>query len=116
MEQQRVAAHPYQEMAAGIASQIDSGDLAPETRLPSVRALAKQHEVSAMTAQKALNQLVQDGYAQAVSGLGYFVKEARAEKEAPADSTAAAVSHQLAELQNTVAGLQARVEALENRP
>lgn len=103
-------------MAAGIATQIDSGDLAPGTRLPSVRALAKQHEVSAMTAQKALNQLVQDGYAEAVSGLGYFVKEPLAGEEAPADTTTAAVTRQLAELQDTVAELQARVEALENRP
>ncbi|WP_433871882.1 GntR family transcriptional regulator [Saccharopolyspora sp. CA-218241] len=113
MRHQRVAAHPYQEMAAEIAGQIDSGELAPGTRLPSVRALAKQHEVSAMTAQKALNQLAQDGYAEAVSGLGYYVTERPAEGEAPADP--ATLGRQLAELQSTVAELRARVEALEGR-
>nr|WP_307850042.1 winged helix-turn-helix domain-containing protein [Saccharopolyspora sp. HNM0986] len=115
MDQHRVAAHPYQEMASEIARQIDGGDLSPGTRLPSVRALAKQHEVSAMTAQKALNQLAQDGYAEAVSGLGYFAQEPPAKEEARTDPSTAAINRQLAELQDTVSELRARVEALEDR-
>ncbi|WP_249124377.1 GntR family transcriptional regulator [Saccharopolyspora erythraea] len=115
MKPQRVAAHPYQELAAEIATKIDSGELAPGTRLPSVRALAKQHEVSAMTAQKALNQLALDGYAEAVSGLGYYAKEPPFEGEAPAELAVESIARQLADLQGTVAELQARIEALESR-
>lgn len=100
-------------MAAEIVTKIDSGDLAPGTRLLSVRALAKEHNVSTMTAQKALNQLAQDGYAEAISGLGYFVKEPPAEGRMTSDQAVEAIAHQLDELQGTVAELRARVDALE---
>lgn len=68
-----------------------------------------------MTAQKALNQLAQDGYAEAVSGLGYFVSEPPAGDELTIEQAVGALTQQLGELQGTVAELNARVEALEKR-
>lgn len=111
---QRVAAHPYQELAYSVMEQIERGELPPGTRLPSVRALAKDHDVSAMTAQKALGQLVHDGYAESVAGLGYFAKEP---PESPSASESgeslAEVAQQLHQLQAEFGVLSARLERLE---
>lgn len=116
MKPQRVAAHPYQELAYSIMEQIERGDLPPGTKLPSVRTLAKDHDVSSMTAQKALSQLAQDGYAESVAGLGYFAKEP---PNSPAASNVgeslAEVAQQLHQLQNEVGTLAARLERLEQK-
>ncbi|GAA2349699.1 GntR family transcriptional regulator [Saccharopolyspora halophila] len=114
MKSQRVAAHPYQELALSIMEKIDNGDLPPGSKLPSVRSLAKDHDVSSMTAQKALLQLAQDGYAEAVSGLGYYALEPPT--DSAADETGeslAEVTQQLRQLQSEVRALAARLEHLE---
>lgn len=100
-------------MAAELASKIDSGELAPGARLSSVRALSKEYGVSGMTAQKALGQLADDGYAEAVSGLGYFVKEPPQSEGKTLDEAVAAIAEQLDGLQESIADLRARVDSLE---
>lgn len=114
VKSQRVAAHPYQELAYSIMETIEQGELPPGTKLPSVRALAKDHDVSAMTAQKALSQLAHDGYAESVAGLGYFAKEP---PKSPAGNEVGAslaeVAQQLQQLQAEVGALAARLERLE---
>lgn len=113
MESAHVTGHPYQLVAGRIAGKIDAGDLRPGDKLPSVRALAKDNEVSAMTAQKALGQLVVDGYAEAVSGLGYFVTEPQRRNTEQA-ATVESINRQLDDLQATVATLADRVQRLED--
>lgn len=112
MKPSQLAGHPYQAVAADIAAKIESGELKPGEKLPSVRVLAKQRELSPMTAQKALTQLAEDGYAEVVAGLGYFVKGPLAAGDD--DSTSVAAIHrQLDALQAAVADIAQRLERLE---
>jgi DNA-binding transcriptional MocR family regulator len=68
-----------------IVDRIRSGLLEEGSKLPSVRSLSKQLEVSLVTAVKAYKQLEQDGFATSIQGKGTFVKvkmnETRLEKE-----------------------------------
>ncbi|CAN5245439.1 GntR family transcriptional regulator [soil metagenome] len=66
-----------------ITSQIESGALAPGTRLPPERELCQQLNISRVTLRKALNQLVQDGLLNASHGRGWYVASAGASKEWP---------------------------------
>jgi DNA-binding transcriptional regulator YhcF (GntR family) len=111
-----MAAHPYQELAYSIMETIERGELPPGTKLPSVRALARDHDVSAMTAQKALSQLAHDGYAESVAGLGYFAKKPPENLAADdAGESLADVAQQLRQLQAEVRALADRLEDLEQK-
>jgi DNA-binding GntR family transcriptional regulator len=115
MTSPHLAGHPYQAVAAEIAAKIDSGELKSGEKLPSVRTLAKERGVSPMTAQRALTQLADEGYAEVVAGLGYFIKEPPAPVKEEA-SPVAAIHRQLDELQATVADIAERLGRLEKRP
>nr|WP_225988707.1 PLP-dependent aminotransferase family protein [Peribacillus frigoritolerans] len=69
-----------------IVDRIRSGLLEEGLKLPSVRNLSKQLEVSLVTAVKAYKQLEQDGFVNSIQGKGTFVKtkikEKKREKEA----------------------------------
>ena len=87
--QRHVVAHT----AGDLLSQIQSGALAPGARLPSVRQLAREREVSAFSAAEIYNALVAAGAVEAQAGLGYFVTRRRSArpaeprcKEFPTDS------------------------------
>ncbi len=56
-----------------IIRQIDSGDLAAEAKLPSIRVLARMFETSITTVQRALADLEADAYVSTVPRVGYFV-------------------------------------------
>ena len=58
---------------AAIQERIDSGDLSPGTRLPSISQLAEQYDCSAEPVRWALDQLVGRGYLDSRQGVGYFV-------------------------------------------
>lgn len=64
---------PSQQIAAFIRAQIESGDYAPETRIPSILKLKEQFEVSPETARKAVRILRKEGWVQVVPGYGTFV-------------------------------------------
>lgn len=49
------------------------GELTEETMLPSVRTLAKDLKVSALTVKKAYDALEQEGFVNTVHGKGSFV-------------------------------------------
>ncbi|MEU0470234.1 winged helix-turn-helix domain-containing protein [Amycolatopsis sp. NPDC006131] len=108
---QQVTGHPYQAVAASIAAKIDAGELKPGEKLPSVRALARDRGVSPMTAQKALTQLAEDGYAEVTAGLGYFVTQPGELHDDPL----AAIHRQIDALNATVADLAQRLERLEEQ-
>lgn len=108
---QQVTGHPYQAVAASIAAKIDAGELKPGEKLPSVRALARDRGVSPMTAQKALTQLAEDGYAEVTAGLGYFVIQPGESHDDPL----AAIHRQIDALNATVADLAQRLERLEEQ-
>jgi len=52
---------------------IEIGELKPNDKLPSERALSEDYRVSRVTVRQALNDLVQDGAITKQHGKGYFV-------------------------------------------
>ena len=62
-------------LAAGLRRRIASGALAPGSRMPSVRALARASEVSPFTAARVYDVLVAEGLVDARRGSGYFVAQ-----------------------------------------
>lgn len=63
----------YEQVVSQIKAEILSGELAPETKLPSVRELAKDLRISALTVKKAYDTLEQEGFIMTVHGKGSFV-------------------------------------------
>nr|WP_239583415.1 trehalose operon repressor [Metabacillus iocasae] len=56
-----------------VVANIQSGQLRPNTKLPSENELVEQYETSRETIRKALNLLSQNGYIQKMKGKGSFV-------------------------------------------
>jgi GntR family transcriptional regulator len=66
------AAEPlYRQLAAILREQIVSGQL--ERRVPSSKTLSQEHDVSHITAEKAVRVLRDEGLVRAVVGRGVFV-------------------------------------------
>ena len=66
----------YNQIVRALTKAIDSGNLAPDTRLPSIRSLSKQLNVNNVTVVTAYRQLEQQGYAWSRVGSGTFVRSA----------------------------------------
>ena len=65
----------YRQLAAQLRQAIASGQLACGTRLPSSRQLAKELDVSRLTVLSAYEQLAGEGYLQAHTGSGTYVRQ-----------------------------------------
>ena len=63
----------YEQIYQYIKDEIRKGNIRPEKQLPSSRELAKSLKVSRSTTQLAYEQLVSEGYLEAVPRKGYFV-------------------------------------------
>lgn len=63
----------YEQVIVQVKAEILAGNLAPETRLPSVRELAKDLRISALTVKKAYDTLEQEGFIMTIHGKGSFV-------------------------------------------
>lgn len=63
----------YEQVVSQIKAEIMAGNLAPESRLPSVRELARDIRISALTVKKAYDTLEQEGFIKTVHGKGSFV-------------------------------------------
>lgn len=70
----------YEQIVSQIKSKIMQGVLLEETMLPSVRTLAKDLKVSALTVKKAYDQLEEEGFVVTVHGKGSFVACANQER------------------------------------
>lgn len=66
----------YEQLASQLRTQIAQGALRAGERLPSIRELARNHDVSTATAVQACLQLEREGLAQARPRSGYFVRAA----------------------------------------
>lgn len=66
---------PYLQVAAILRARIQSGDLPPKTRLPSIVGLVQEYGIARTTAAKALKVLVDEGLAEVITGWGTFVRE-----------------------------------------
>lgn len=63
----------YEQIVEQVKGNIMQGKLAADTALPSVRALAKELRVSALTVKKAYDVLDAEGFIVTVHGKGSFV-------------------------------------------
>jgi DNA-binding GntR family transcriptional regulator len=64
---------PYRQVAGILRARIESGDLGPGSRLPSIATLTQEYGVARTTAAKALRLLVDEGLAEMSPGMGTFV-------------------------------------------
>lgn len=69
----------YEQIAEQVKGLIMKGQLKPDEMLPSVRTLAKDLRISALTAKKAYDALEQEGFVITVHGKGSFVAAANTE-------------------------------------
>lgn len=65
---------PYRQIAAMLRAAIESGDLAPEEKLPSEAALIEHFGVARMTVRQALQELRSEGLVVSEHGRGVFVR------------------------------------------
>ena len=63
----------YEQIVTQVRNKIMQGELEEDTALPSVRTLAKDLRVSALTVKKAYDTLEQEGFVVTVHGKGSFV-------------------------------------------
>lgn len=63
----------YEQIMNQFKASILSGELIPDTMLPSVRVLSKDLKISALTVKKAYDNLEQEGFTVTVHGKGTFV-------------------------------------------
>ena len=69
----------YKVIKQYLLDRIESGEYAPHHQIPPEEQLAKQFDVSRMTANKAIRDLVQEGRLTRQAGLGTFVTDQKAE-------------------------------------
>ncbi|MDO4475280.1 MAG: GntR family transcriptional regulator [Lachnospiraceae bacterium] len=69
----------YEQLMDQIKHHILEGALKEQDPLPSVRALAGELKISALTVKKAYDRLEEDGFVQTVHGKGTFVAAADVE-------------------------------------
>ena len=70
----------YEQIMDQIKAKITAGDLKENDALPSVRTLAKELRISALTVKKAYDNLEQEGYTVTVHGKGSYVAAANKER------------------------------------
>ena len=89
----------YEQLMDRIKQEIINGGIKEGEALPSVRSLANDLKISALTVKKAYDKLEEDGYILTVHGKGSFVTAtdmqlaAEARKKSIEDSFALAVEH-----------------------
>lgn len=66
----------YRQISTALAQGIETGQLAPETRLPSIRTLAQHLQVNAVTVVTAYRELEKAGHVWSQVGSGTFVRSA----------------------------------------
>lgn len=66
----------YEQIVEQVKALILNGTLSEESMLPSVRSLAKELKISALTVKKAYDHLEEEGFIVTVHGKGSFVAAA----------------------------------------
>ena len=70
----------YEQIVEQIKAQIMEGKLQAEAVLPSVRGLAKELRISALTVKKAYDYLEEEGFTVTVHGKGTYVAASNAQR------------------------------------
>ncbi|MDV4151941.1 GntR family transcriptional regulator [Clostridium sp. AL.422] len=63
----------YEQIVNSIKDAIISGDLPPNEKLPSIRSLAKDLNISVITTKRAYEELENQGFIETVGGKGCYV-------------------------------------------
>lgn len=63
----------YEQIKKSIINQILEGELNEDELLPSIRVLAGDIKISAMTIKKAYDELEKEGYLKSIQGKGTFI-------------------------------------------
>jgi GntR family transcriptional regulator len=71
----------YRQLQERLRRELESGERAPHSRMPSEREWVQKLGVSRITVRQALGELVAQGYLYTVPGKGLFVGERRAPRE-----------------------------------
>jgi DNA-binding GntR family transcriptional regulator len=71
----RADEYVYVQLADLVGEQIERGDLAPGTKLPSEIEMADAHGIARLTARRAVRLLAERGLVRTLPGKGTFVVE-----------------------------------------
>ena len=63
----------YEQIGRQIKAQVISGDLNEGDSLPSIRALARELQISVITTKRAYDELIREGFVDSVGGKGCFI-------------------------------------------
>lgn len=63
----------YEQIVNGVKEEIISGNLKPNEKLPSIRALARDLNISVITTKRAYEELEREGFIETVGGKGCYV-------------------------------------------
>ena len=69
----------YEQIVDVVKTQIRNGELKEDENLPSVRMLAKELKISALTVKKAYDALEEEGFAITIHGKGTYITAANTE-------------------------------------
>ena len=69
----------YEQIVDVVKTQIRKGELKEDENLPSVRMLAKELKISALTVKKAYDALEEEGFAITIHGKGTYITAADTE-------------------------------------
>lgn len=69
----------YEQIVDVMKTQIRKGELKEDENLPSVRMLAKELKISALTVKKAYDALEEEGFAITIHGKGTYITAANTE-------------------------------------
>lgn len=69
----------YEQIVDVVKTQIRKGELKEDENLPSVRMLAKELKISALTVKKAYDALEEEGFAITMHGKGTYITAANTE-------------------------------------
>ena len=69
----------YEQIVDVVKTQIRKGELKEDENLPSVRMLAKELKISALTVKKAYDALEEEGFAITIHGKGTYITAAQTE-------------------------------------
>lgn len=81
MENVKSSVPQYIQIANNLIDQIESGELAPGTRLPSERKLSELFDVNRLTLRRALSRLEAQGLVRREHGKGNFIAEPKIERQ-----------------------------------
>lgn len=94
------------QVADDLRVRIEAGEFGPGAKLPSLRKLVEEYNVTQVTANAALQRLCSDGLAVSSSGRGYFVADVSPDRPAAVDDRLQALETQVQELRARVASLE----------